>query len=114
MSIKILFGRLKWKSSHVHIASFHYPLILRDRGTFGILIMSNERSTFKHVITCIDMEREESEGTAAVFWPAKFEFTAASRALLAIVLEWCEDNTAVDVINTKVHIAVIKDNKHNF
>ena len=60
------------------------------------------------------MEREESEGTAAVFWPAKFEFTAASRALLAIVLEWCEDNTAVDVINTKVHIAVIKDNKHNF
>ena len=61
-----------------------------------------------------DMETEDSEDTAAVFWPAKFEFTATSRALLAIVVEWCEDNTAVDVINTKVHVAVIKDNKHNF
>ena len=60
------------------------------------------------------METEDSHGTAAVFWPAKFEFTATSRALFAIVLEWCEDNTAVDVINTKVHVAVIKDNKHNF
>ena len=52
--------------------------------------MSNERNTFKHVITCIDTETEDSEGTAAVFWPAKFEYTATSRALLAIVLEWCE------------------------
>ena len=61
-----------------------------------------------------DMETEDSEDTAAVFWPAKFEFTATSRALLALVSEWCEDNTAVNVINTKVHVAVIKDNKHNF
>ena len=76
--------------------------------------MSNERNTFKHVLTCIDMDTEDSEGTAAVFWPAKFEFTVTSRALFAIVLEWCEDNTAVDVINTKVYVAVIKDNKHHF
>ena len=61
-----------------------------------------------------DVETEDSEDTAAVFWPAKFEFTATSRALLALVPEWCEDNTAVDVINTKVHVAVIKNNKHNF
>ena len=61
-----------------------------------------------------DMETEGSEGTAAVFWPAKFEFTVTSRALLVLVLEWCEYNTAADVINTKVHVAVIKDNKHNF
>ena len=98
----------------MHVASFHYPLILRDRGTFGVVIMSNERNTFKHVLTCIDMDTEDSEGTAAVFWPAKFEFTVTSRALFAIVLEWCEDNTAVDVINTKVYVAVIKDNKHHF
>ena len=61
-----------------------------------------------------DMETEDSEDTAAVFWPAKFEFTATSRALLALVFEWCEDNTSVDVINTKVHVAVNKDDKHNF
>ena len=60
------------------------------------------------------METEDSENTAAVFWPVQFEFTATSRTLLAIVLEWCEDNTAVDVINTKVHVAVIKDNRHDF
>ena len=61
-----------------------------------------------------DKETEDSEGTAAVFWPATFEFTATSRTLLALVLEWSEDNTAADVTNTQVNVAVIKDNKHNF
>lgn len=61
-----------------------------------------------------DMETEDSEGTAAVFWPAIFEFPATSRTLLAFVLEWSEDNTPADVINTQVHVAVIKDNNHNF
>ena len=61
-----------------------------------------------------DMDTEDSEGTAAVFWPTTFEFTATSRTLLAFVLEWSEDNTAADVINTQVHVAVIKDNNHNF
>ena len=61
-----------------------------------------------------DMETEDSEGTAAVFWPTTFEFPATSRTILAFVLEWSEDNTAADVINTQVHVAVIKDNNHNF
>lgn len=61
-----------------------------------------------------DVETEDGEGTAAVFWPATFEFPATSRTLLALVLEWPEDNTAADVINTQVHVAVIKDNNHNF
>ena len=61
-----------------------------------------------------DVETEDSEDTAAVFWPATFEFSATSRTLLALALEWSEDNTAADVINTQVHVAVIKDNNHNF
>ena len=61
-----------------------------------------------------DIETEDSEGTAAVFWPATFEFPATSRTLLALVLEWSEDNIAADVINTRVHVAVVKDNNHNF
>ena len=61
-----------------------------------------------------DKRTEDSEGTAAVFWPATFEFTPTSRTLVALVLEWSEDNTAADVINTQVTVAVIKDNKHNF
>ena len=62
-----------------------------------------------------DVETEDSEGTAAIFWPATFEFPATSRTLLALALEWSEDlNTAADVINTQVHVAVIKDNNHNF
>ena len=68
-----------------------------------------ERANFED-----DVKTEDTEGTAAVFWPATFEFTATSRTLLALVLEWSEDNTAADVINTQVYVAVIKDNKHNF
>ena len=61
-----------------------------------------------------DVETDDSEGIAAVFWPTTFEIPPISRTLRALVLEWCEDNTAADVINTQVHVAVIKDNKHNF
>ena len=31
----------------MHIASFYYPPIFWERGKYGIVIMSNERNTFK-------------------------------------------------------------------
>ena len=34
----------------MHIASLYYPLIFRDQGKYGIVIVSNERNTFKHVL----------------------------------------------------------------
>ena len=59
-----------------------------------------------------DIETEDSEGTVAVFWPATIELIAINRTLLALLLEWSEDNTAGDVINTQVQVAVIKCNRH--
>ena len=90
------------------LSSFAIPEL---SATNGELLMANllERENFED-----DIETEDSEGTAAVFWPATFEFPATLRILLAFVLEWSEDNTAADVINTQVHVAVIKDNNHNF
>ena len=90
------------------LSSFAIPEL---SATNDELLMANllERENFED-----DIETEDSEGTAAVFWPATFEFPATLRILLAFVLEWSEDNTAADVINTQVHVAVIKDNNHNF
>ena len=34
----------------MHIASFYYSPIFRERGKYGIVIMSNERNTFKPVL----------------------------------------------------------------
>ena len=34
----------------MHIASFYYPPIFWERGKYGIVIMSNERNTFKPVL----------------------------------------------------------------
>ena len=59
-----------------------------------------------------DIDREDDEGTAAVFWLATFEFTAASKTPVDLLFVWSDDNTEADVINTKV--AVIKDNTRNF
>ena len=59
-----------------------------------------------------DIDREDGEGTAAVFWPATFELTATSKTLLDLLFLWSDDNTEADVINTKV--AVIKDKRRNF
>ena len=59
-----------------------------------------------------DIDREDDEGTAAVFWLTSFEFTAASNRPLDLLFVWSDDNTEADVINTKV--AVIKDNTRNF
>ena len=59
-----------------------------------------------------DIDREDDEGRAAVFWLTSFEFTAASNRPLDLLFVWSDDNTEADVINTKV--AVIKDNTRNF
>ena len=59
-----------------------------------------------------DIDREDDEGTAALFWLATFEFTAASKTPVDLLFVWSDDNTEADVINTKV--AVIKDNTRNF
>ena len=90
------------------LSSFAIPEL---SATNDELLMVNllERENFED-----DIETEDSEGTGAVFWPTTFEFPATLRTLLAFVLEWSEDNTAADVINTQVHVAVIKDNNHNF
>ena len=59
-----------------------------------------------------DIDREDDEGKAAVFWLDSFEFTAASKRPLDLLFLWSDDNTEADVINTKV--AVIKENTRNF
>ena len=59
-----------------------------------------------------DIETEDSEGTVAVFWPATIELIEINRTLLALLLEWSKKHTAGDVINTQVHVAVIKGNRH--
>ena len=84
--------------------------ILELSATNDELLMANvlEWKTFED-----DIETEDSEGTVAVFWPAAIELIAINRTLLALLLEWSEDNTAGDVINTQVQVAVIKYNRHN-
>ena len=79
------------------LSSFAIPEL---SATSDELLMAKvlERENFKD-----DMETEDSEGTATVFWPATFEFTETSRTLFALVLE---DNTTADVINTQVHVTV--------
>ena len=59
-----------------------------------------------------NIDREDDEGSAAVFWLTSFEFTAASKRPLDLLFVWSDDNTEADVINTKV--AVIKENTRNF
>ena len=79
------------------LSSFAIPEL---SATSDELLMAKvlEREKFKD-----DMETEDSEGTATVFWPATFEFTETSRTLFSLVLE---DNTTADVINTQVHVTV--------
>ena len=67
-----------------------------------------ERKTFEDGI-----ETEDSEGTAAVFGPATIDPIAIYRTLLALLPELSDDNTAADDINTQVHVAVFKYNRHN-
>ena len=83
--------------------------ILDLSATNDELLMANvlEWKTFED-----DIETEDSEGTVAVFWPATIELIAINRTLLALLLKWSEDNTAGDVINTQVQVAVIKHNRH--
>ena len=57
-----------------------------------------------------DIDREDDEGTAAVFWLATFEFTAASKTPVDLMFVWSEDNTEADVINTRE----AEDNRRNF
>ena len=73
------------------------------------LLMANvlEWKTFED-----DIETEDSEGSVAVFWPATIELIAINRTLIALLLEWSEDNTAGDIIDTQVQVAVIKYNRH--
>ena len=63
------------------LSSFAIPEL---SATNDELLMANllERENFEE-----DIETEDSEGTAAVFWPATFEFPATLRILLAFVLE---------------------------
>ena len=83
--------------------------ILDLRATNDELLLANvlEWKTFED-----DIETEDSEGTVAVFWPATIELIAINRTLLALLLEWSEDNIEGDVINTQVQVAVIKHNRH--
>ena len=57
-----------------------------------------------------DIDREDNEGTAAVFWLATFEFTAASKTPVDLLFVWSDDNPEADVINTRE----AEDNRRNF
>ena len=57
-----------------------------------------------------DIDREDDEGTAAVFWLATFEFTAASKTPVDLLFVWSDDNPEADVINTRE----AEDSRHNF
>ena len=57
-----------------------------------------------------DIDREDDEGTAAVFWLATFEFTAASKTPVDLLFVWSDDNPEADVSN----IREAEDNRRNF
>ena len=57
-----------------------------------------------------DIDREDDEGTAAVFWLATFEFTAASKTPVDLLFVWSDDNPEADVSNTRE----AEDNRRNF
>ena len=57
-----------------------------------------------------DIDIEDDEGTAAVFWLATFEFTAESKTPVDLLFVWSDDNTEADVINTRE----AEDNRRNF
>ena len=57
-----------------------------------------------------DIDREDDEGTAAVFWLATFEFTAASKTTVDLLFVWSDDNPEADVINTRE----AEDSRRNF